>query len=340
MFPDEQACRRYMETLLWPKGFACAVCGTEGEPKRIATRPDVLRCSSCKAETTVTANTIMHRSKQDLMSWFWAAYLVTSETPGMSALQFQRQLGIKRYETAFNMLHKLRAGMVRPGRDAIGGQWPVEVDETFIGGRTRGQGRGRHHKVAVVGAVELRTLKKRETLPTPPEPSAPPRKFGLYAGRIRLRVVSDRTAGNLEPFVTENIAKGSHVITDGWSGYDKLARIGYSHEVNVADERAGIDTGAWLPMIHLIFSNLKTWLLGTHHGVSDKHLQAYLNEYVFRFNRRFWPMTTFHSVLGIGAGLCPPTYEGLYGGGYQHSDEAGSRCSLPCRRRCESGPTG
>lgn len=164
MFPDETACRRYIEILRWPSGFVCLHCGVANDPQRITTRPDVLRCSACRAETSLTANTIMHRTRQDLMSWFWAAYLVTSETPGMSALQFQRQLGIKRYETAFNMLHKLRSGMVRPDRDPIGEKWSVEIDETLVGGRTRGEGRGKHHKEVVIGAVELRVLKKRDLL--------------------------------------------------------------------------------------------------------------------------------------------------------------------------------
>jgi transposase-like protein len=256
----------------------------------------------------------MHDTRQSLLKWFWAAYLVTSETPGMSALQFRRQLGIKRYETAFMMLHKLRAGMIRPGRDPIGAKWPVQVDETLVGGRTKGEGRGIHHKVYVIGAVEVRVGTKRGK----GQPSGSARKHTKYAGRIRLRLVPDRAAKSLEPFVTENVARGARVSTDGWHGYDGLAKLGYTHEVSIADEQAPPDSEAWLPMIHLVFSNLKTWLRGTHHGVSQQHLQAYLNEYVFRFNRRFYPMTAFHSVLGIGTVATAPTYDGLYHGGYVH----------------------
>ncbi len=132
-------------------------------------RPDMLRCRKCRRDTRLTAGTIMQNSKMSLCTWFWGAFLVTSLTPGMSALQFQKMLGIKRYETAFNMLHKLRAAMIRPERDAIGSEWPVEVDETYIGGATQGEGRGRHHKTLVAGVVEVRPRKKA---PGPdPQPS-------------------------------------------------------------------------------------------------------------------------------------------------------------------------
>jgi hypothetical protein len=142
LFPDEEACAAYLEDTRWPEGFVCPTCGVVDDPYRFKRRPTVLRCRSCHSETSLAAGTVMHRTRTPLQVWFWGAYLLTSQTPGVSALQFQRQLGIKRYETAFQMLHKLRAGMVRPERDRIGAQWPVEVDETYVGGRTRGRCRG------------------------------------------------------------------------------------------------------------------------------------------------------------------------------------------------------
>lgn len=207
------------------------------------------------------------------------------------------------------MLHKLRAGMVRPERDAIGSQYPVEVDETLVGGRTKGEGRGIHHKATVVGAVEVR--------PRPERTEGKNSKRRVYAGRLRLRLAPGRGAKALTGFVQENVTKGAVVRTDGWQGYDELAKMGYSHEplvLNGDSER----TEAHLPMIHIAFSNLKTWLLGTHHGVSHQHLQAYLNEFVFRFNRRFYPMTAFNSVLGLAAHASAPTYETLYSGEWIH----------------------
>jgi transposase-like protein len=255
------------------------------------------------------ADTVMKDSHTPLSIWFWGAYLVATQTPGQSALQFQRQLGLSRYETAFQMLHKLRAGMVRPERDTIGSQHPVEVDETLVGGRTKGEGRGVHHKATVVGAIEVRTRM--------PVEKSKKHKRGVYAGRLRLRLVPGRGAKELTEFVQENVAQGAVVRTDGWKGYDDLAKLGYAHEPLVLDgdpER----TDAHLPMIHIAFSNLKTWLLGTHHGVSQQHLQAYLNEFVFRFNRRFYPMTAFNSALGLAAHASAPTYETLYSGEWIH----------------------
>ena len=151
LFPDDAACAAYLEKARWGDGFACPHCGTAGEPFHFENRPGVLRCRKCRQNTGLTVGTVMERSHTPLNVWFWAAYLVASQTPGMSAVQFQRQLGLSRYETAFQILHKLRSGMVRPNQDRIGGQPKnhVEVDETWVGGRTRGEGRGVHHKVLV-----------------------------------------------------------------------------------------------------------------------------------------------------------------------------------------------
>ena len=156
LFPDDAACAAYLEQARWGDGFACPHCGTAGEPFHFENRPGVLRCRKCRQNTGLTVGTVMERSHTPLNVWFWAAYLVASQTPGMSAVQFQRQLGLSRYETAFQILHKLRSGMVRPNQDRIGGQPKnhVEVDETWVGGRTRGEGRGVHHKVAVSCAIE------------------------------------------------------------------------------------------------------------------------------------------------------------------------------------------
>ena len=186
LFPDDRTCAAYLERARWSSGFTCPHCHEAGEPFRIATRPGVLACRKCRRQMGLTAGTVMERSHIPLSTWFWAAYLVASQTPGISAVQFQRQLGLKRYETAFGILHKLRAGMVRPNQDRIGGQPGnhVEVDEALVGGKTRGEGRGVHHKTLVVGAVEVR---HRE-----PGTAQDKRKDGRYAGRVRLAVAADR----------------------------------------------------------------------------------------------------------------------------------------------------
>ena len=305
LFPNEAACAAYLESARWSDGFICPYCGTPGEPYRYTRRLGVLCCRRCRRETRLTAGTVMERTHTPLSVWFWAAYLVASQTPGMSAVQFQRQLGLSRYETAFQILHKLRAGMVRPDQDRIGGKPDelVEADETYVGGRTHGKGKGVHDKVLVAGAVEVRQRKIAS--------SRNKRKTGRYAGRVRLAVVPDRSARSLGGFIERNIAPGTTIITDDWSGYANLGEFGYRHTA-VAERGDMHVADTFLPIIHLVFSNLKTWLRGIHHGVSPQHLQAYLNEFTFRFNRRFYPFNAFRSLLGIAGDVTAPTYAELY----------------------------
>lgn len=277
-FPDEESCLRFLIQSRWPEGFICPRC-SHNEYFWIGTRK-LLQCKKCGYQASVTAGTVMHRSKMPLTKWFQAAYLVSTHTPGISATQLQRQLGLRNYETAFTMLHKLRAGTVRLDRSKLSGI--VEVDETYIGGKKAGAtGRGALGKVIVAGAVDIR---------------------GKYAKRVRLRVIPNASSATLTNFVKVNIEEGSEVKTDDWQSYSRLALLGYKHTVT-----------ADLPHIRRIFSNLKTWLIGTHHGVSPQHTQAYLNEYVFRFNRRKTPMAAFQTALGLGSQRLGPTYRGLYG---------------------------
>ena len=196
-------------------------------------------------------------------------------------------------------------------QDRIGGTpgEHVEVDETLVGGRTRGEGRGVHHKSIVATAVEVRQRK--------PGTKLDKRKNGRYAGRVRLALVPDRSAESLCGFVKNVIIPGTTIITDDWSGYASPTKQGYTHmpvgergDTQVAEE--------FLPIIHLVFANLKTWLLGIHHGVSQQHLQAYLNEFTFRFNRRFYPFNAFRSLLGIASNARAPTYGELYSGEWKH----------------------
>ena len=316
LFPDDAACAAYLEKARWCDGFVCAHCQATAEPFRFADRPGVLRCRKCRRDTGLTAGTVMERTHTPLSVWFWAAYLVASQTPGMSATQFQRQIGLSRYETAFQILHKLRAGMVRPDQDRIGGQpgEHVEVDEAYVGGRTRGKGRGVTDKVLVAGAVEVRQRQ--------PGTKLDKRKGGRYAGRVRLAVVSDRSADSLGGFAASAVAPGSRFVTDDRSGYSSLGKRGYEH-LAVAERGDPKVAEEHLPIIHLVFSNLKTWLTGTHHGVSHQHLQAYLNEFTFRFNRRFYPFNAFRSLLGIAGDVTAPTYAELYSGEWQHPTSRG-----------------
>lgn len=315
LFPDDAACATYLERVRWRDGFACPWCGVAGDPYRFATNLLRLACRSCKKDVWLLRGTVMERSHTPLSVWFWGAYLVSSLTPGMSAVQFQRQLGLTRYETAFQILHKLRAGMVNHDRSPLGEKCQhVEVDETWIGGRERGMGKGNHHKTLVIGAIEARRRAPKA------DGSAVAKRGGLYAGRLRLSVIPARQGKHLREFVTANVQPGATVVTDGFTGYAKLIDQ-YEHIAAVEGDDPKV-AEEYLPLIHLIFSNVKAWLNGVHHGVGDQHLQAYLNEFTFRFNRRFYPLNAFKSLLGIGAENESATYAELYSGDWQHPNQA------------------
>jgi transposase-like protein len=287
-FASEEDCRRYLVACRWPNGFRCPRCGG-GNAYELAGR-GLLQCRSCRHQTSVTAGTVLHRARVPLRLWFAAAYLVTTHTPGFSAVQLQRQLGLDRYETAWTMLQKLRRAMLRPERDRIAGT--VEVDETYVGGVEEGRRGGRHRdstKSIVVGAVEVRD--------------------GGGSGRIRLAVVEDLSAASLTGFVAASVQPGNTVLTDGWQGYAPL-RHAYDHRPSTVGELR--NASKLLPRVHRTFSNLKTWLKGTHHGVSAKHLPHYVNEFVFRFNRRRTPMAAFQSLLGLTTQYPPTTHKMLY----------------------------
>lgn len=288
-FSSDAACLEYLIRCRWPDGFVCPKCSSKSATL-LTTRP-VFQCHGCRLQTYVMAGTIMHRSHLPLQEWFWAAYLMATHTPGISALQLQRQLGIGNYRNAWHLLHRLRKGMVNDGRTKLSGL--VEVDEATIGGPAKGKGkrvRGSalaEHKSLVVGAVEVLVYKD----------DAGKRKE--RAGRLRLALIPDASAESLGPFLTHNVDGGSRVRTDGWTGYSETAVADYIHHVRIvgSPQRAH----KRFPHIHRVFGNLKTWLNGTHHGVEPKHLPSYLDEFVFRFNRRKTPMAAFQTLLGICA---------------------------------------
>lgn len=279
-FRTETDCEEFLFRIRYPDGFVCPRCGVaHGWPldgKRL------IECANGH-KVSLTAGTVLHGTRQDLLTWFHAVLFISTLTPGISALQFQRLLGLKRYETAFQMLHKVRSTLVAPGRESLHRE--VEVDETFIGGKDPDRGGRGGDKVLVVGAVELRPFSKPKT-----------GKRGERAGRLRLRVVADASANSLAGFVEQEVEPGAIVHTDGWDGYRRLQRSGYLHQRIVQGK--GRKAIPILPHIHRVFSNLKAWLHGTHHGrIEQKYLQAYLDEYTFRFNRRFWPGPAFLRAL-------------------------------------------
>jgi transposase-like protein len=259
-FATEQACRDYLFALRWPEGFVCPRCGhTQAWP----TGRDLYLCRQCRHCASLTAGTIFQDTRKPLRQWFQAIWHVTSQKNGVSALGLQRTLGLGSYHTAWAWLHKLRRAMVRPGRDRL--QGAVEADETLLGGEHAGRpGRGAFGKTLVFVAVE-------QVRPRVP-------------GRIRLLRIPNASADALEAAVSACIAPGSLVRSDGWAGYNGLAQAGYARQIiraSVSEEDNP------LPLVNIVSSLLKRWLLGTHQGgVQVSHLDYYLDEFTFRFNRR------------------------------------------------------
>lgn len=262
-FCDDAACAAYLGRLRWPEGIVCSSCGGRRGWRTGWGRWWI--CAGCSGKTSVTAGTIFDRTRTPLTEWFAAAWFVTSQKQGLSALGLQRALGFGSYQTAWMMLHRFRVAMVRPDRERLTGR--VEVDETYVGGNEEGvTGRETETKSTVAIAVETHEPK------------------GL--GRIRLQRVPDVSGASLIPFVTASVEPGSTVRTDGWQAYWTLPDHGYTHDRIVM--RKGADPAHMvMPAAHRVASLLKRWLLGTHQGrVSPQHLDAYLNEFTFRFNRR------------------------------------------------------
>lgn len=305
MFPDETACIKYLERMRWPDGFCCSKCSQVGEPFKFSKRPRVLRCKACHDETSITANTVMHRSKTDILVWFWAAHLVATQTPGVSALELQKKLGIDRYETAFQMLHKLRSAMIRPNRDKIGEEWPLELDVVYVGGKTKSGISGKTSQTPVIIAVEVRQREIRD-------PVTKKIKQRAQAGRIRLQTLPNKMAINVNQFAQNCIAPGASIVSDDGAEFSSLNKLGFKHEA-VAMRGDKIKMDSTLPMISVVTANLKTWIDGTFHGVIKKHLQAYLNEFMFRFNRRFYRAVSFRSLLELGSLTPGVTYKDVYG---------------------------
>ena len=260
-FSTEEDCRRYLFELHWPEGFVCPRCGGH---EAWTTERELMVCTACGYNASVTTGTIFEKTHKPLTLWFRAIWWLTALKTGASALGLQRVLGLKSYKTAWTWLHKLRRAMVRPGRDRLSGR--VQVDETYIGAEEKGvRGRGTESKALVVVAAQ---------------------ENGKRVGRIRMRRVQDASAASLHPFVEDTIEPGSVVHTDGWEGYVGLEKKGYHHEVTVL-ARHKESASELLPHVHHVVALLKNWMAGTlHDGVSHEHLDYYLDEFTFRFNRR------------------------------------------------------
>lgn len=268
-FAGEDACYAYLERLRWPDGVACPGCGESGAMWHVS--PRQLRCRGCRREVRVTAGTILEDTRLPLTVWFQAAWLITNAKNGVSALSLQRTLGLRRYETSWLLLHKLRRAMVNPGRARL--QGAIEIDETYLGGAVPGKrGRGALGKAIVAVAVEKGTTGVKSQR--------------VASGRARLARIPDCSALTLNAFVEEIAEPGSLIHTDAWGGYNQLAQLGFAHEL-INQSASGDPAHVTMPHVHRVASLLKRWLLGTHQGGGKpRQLDAYLAEFVFRFNRR------------------------------------------------------
>jgi len=294
-FSSEEACWEYLKDLRWPEGFKCPNCQNN---RAWLTERKLFHCTDCNHETSVTAGTIFQDTRKPLRLWFRAIWYLIGQKSGVSAVGLQNILGFSRYETTWLWLHKLRRAMVRPGRDSLSGT--VEVDEVYIGGRKSGKrGRGAAGKSLVLIAVEDK---------------------GKNIGRIRLHRISDASSGSLFPAIKKSVEYGSTVRTDGWQGYSKLSEKNYNHIV----ARKSADIGEnLLPVANRVASLLKRWLGGTHQGaVRQSHLDYYLDEFTFRFNRRTSRSRgkLFYRLIQQAVAIAPVTGMEIKGGSVDGRD--------------------
>jgi len=231
-----------------------------------------------------------------LTHWFWAAYLMNTDKRGVSALLVQRQLGLSCYETAWMMLHKLRRAMVNVARERLHGE--VEVDETWVGGEQAGL-RGSRQLKGRRAALVLVAVEKR----------------GRGSGRVRMKAIPDFKAKTIIPFLHQNVSPGATIYTDGLKSFEGLTEAGFQHIARTQPLRSELRKGAKsaVPLADRAIGNLQQWLIGTYHGVSKPQLQVYLDEFVFRHNRRQTPAAAFQTLLGLGTGRESTEYEQIRG---------------------------
>ena len=289
-FTSDESCREYLYQLRWPDGFVCPKC-SHREFKKTST--GLYRCKSCHFRASITAGTIFQDTRISLCLWFRAIWQIVSQKNGISALGLKRVLGLKSYETTWLMMHKLRTAMVRPNRDRLVGS--VQVDEIYIGGPKSGKrGRGAAGKTLVLVAVESKDGRP---------------------GRIRLHKIKDASGASLIPAVKKSVQPKSGILTDDWEGYNGLPSSDYTRTII----RKTADVGKnLLPLANRVASLLKRWLVGTHQGKpSPSHLAYYLDEFVFRFNRRTSRSRgkLFYRLIQQAVNIGPIKGEEIRGGG-------------------------
>jgi transposase-like protein len=305
-FHDEAACAEFLIRHRWPAGFVCPTC-RGCRAARLRSRAYTFECLGCGRQTSVTAGTILHRTKLPLTTWFWTAHLIATHSNGISAFQLANQIGVKE-DTAWLLLHKFRAAMTDRERQPLSGV--VEIDQTEIPFRTDDSDGAPDGRVVILGAVEI---VDRDTGEPPKTDFNRPYK-NTRPRRVRLAVIADETKESIHAFVRENIAPGTTLLTDGHGSYLGLNE-GPETERYVLDRRVVGKMAAHLVLfwVHRVFSLMKRWGMGTFHGFRAKHLDRYLEEYAFRFNRRYWRRVSFERILGLAVDHVPHGYAAVVG---------------------------
>ncbi len=314
-FPDEAGCAAFLFERRWQGGFVCPRCGGE-RVAALKSRAHTYECLDCGRQTSITAGSVMHRSKLPLTVWFWAAHLMSTHSNGMSARQLADQLGLT-YKTAWLLTQKLRRSMVDPDREPLEGV--VEVDQAEIPFRAGDTffDPGNSGKILIAGAVEVID---RDTGQAKPRREKA-KYLDTLSGRIRLAMIADNSAASIEAFVRANVKRGTTLLTDGHASYPGLTD--YRHDPRVVGKMAA---HVVLPWVHRVFSLVKRWGLGTYHGLRRKHVDTYLNEFVFRYNRRFYRHASFETILGLASHHEPASYWDIIG-------RANPRQGTPALRR-------
>ena len=285
-FPSEDECFQYLVEKRWPDGFRCPKCNNQ--KAYYIEKQRLFQCTVCRHQTSVTAGTVFHRLRHPLLTLFWAVYLIATSKKGMSAMELKRKLDIRSYQTAWLLLHKIRSAMASSQMFPLTSD--VEVDETYIGGRRPGKrGRGATGKTLVAAAVETN---------------------GKTMGRAYLETIDSASTDNLTSFISRNLTPGVKVTSDGFKSYGFLAEyfqhVPVNTSTNTSDDKS-------LPKVHIVIANLKMWLRGTYNCLPSKHLQKYLDEFIFRFNRR-WNLDNIFDKLLVRCVSAPSfTYADLTG---------------------------
>jgi len=294
-FADEEGCWEHLTRLRWPRGFVCPRCGGGSRGYMRAKR--VHECRVCGYQGSVTAGTIFHKTRVRLSAWFWAIYRMSQGKKGVSALQLSKEIGVT-YPTAWLLAHKIRKAMAdrEQGRKVRG---LIEVDEGYVGGKERGTGRiGRFTQNKSIVAVGVEHWKEGE-------PGGPP-----IPGRAALAVLPDVTTASVRAFLDSQVRPRSVLWTDKFSSYGGLSWRGFPHAAIPLGEDREL-TRRFFPWVHIVLSNLKRFLLGTHHKPEAKHLSRYVAEFTYRFNRRRQEGSLFHRLIRACLSTNTITYKDL-----------------------------